>query len=345
MQNDGATQRETAIRDVLMKLVDDHGVAAVEAMASLAIEGMVLSRDGKLVFANRHFLDLIAANDDDILGIDICDLVAPEERQSVVEHLRQRDESPYETVLKSRDGEDLPVLVCPSYLTIDGETHRLAGFLDLRPVKQRELAVRRALESTTFSLSRAIEARDPYTAGHMDRVATIGRLIATELNLPPEDIDAIAFGARVHDIGKLGVPVEILTKPNRLEAWEWHALKQHPTIGAEILRDIEFPWPVQEIVRHHHERCDGSGYPDGLAGEEIPLLVRIVAVADALEAITGVRPYHRYRSFRDALDILHNETGRYDADILQVTDRLEAAGRLEGLSFDGVDAPADVAGE
>jgi putative nucleotidyltransferase with HDIG domain len=145
--------------------------------------------------------------------------------------------------------------------------------------------------ATVRSLAAAIEARDAYTRGHSDRVAAHALAAAQELGLSAEQQMALEIASYLHDIGKIGIPEAILGKPGRLDADEFSRMKEHVTIGAGILGQVAFPWPVAPIVRHHHERWDGRGYPGGLAGEDIPLLARIVTVADSYEAMTSDRPY------------------------------------------------------
>lgn len=155
-----------------------------------------------------------------------------------------------------------------------------------------------ALDQVTRTLVQAVEAlaetvgkRDPYTAGHQARVAQISIGIARRLGLPEGQIEGIRLGALMHDIGKIAVPAELLTKPGKLSPQEFELIKQHTVIGEDIVRNIDFVHPVVRIVAEHHERMDGSGYPRGLKGDEILLEARIVAVADMVEAVSAHRPY------------------------------------------------------
>jgi PAS domain S-box-containing protein/putative nucleotidyltransferase with HDIG domain len=170
----------------------------------------------------------------------------------------------------------------------DGKPLRMIGlFQDITERKQAEAQLeksskqlRSSLIGTIQAISKAVEARDPYTAGHQQRVARLARCIAQEMNLDNERIDGLRMGAIIHDIGKINLPAEILSKPLRLTNLEYSLIQGHPQIGYDILKDIEFPWPVADIAHQHHECVDGSGYPQGLKGEEICLEARIVAVAD-----------------------------------------------------------------
>ena len=151
--------------------------------------------------------------------------------------------------------------------------------------------VHRSYLATITSLARTIEAKDPYTGGHTERVAEVALLLAKELDFDEAEQRAISVGAVIHDIGKVGIPDDILLKPGRLSPDELEIIRRHPEISTYILAELELPAMVKEMVRHHHERIDGRGYPDALAGEDIPLAARVLAVADALDAMTTNRPY------------------------------------------------------
>jgi putative nucleotidyltransferase with HDIG domain len=147
--------------------------------------------------------------------------------------------------------------------------------------------------STITSLARTVEAKDPYTSGHTERVAEIAMLLAAELGIEPAELPAINVGAIIHDIGKIGIPDQILLKPGPLTEEETQEMRRHPEISSYIVAELELPPAVKQMVRSHHERYDGGGYPDKLAGEEIPLAARILTVADTLDAMTSDRPYRK----------------------------------------------------
>jgi putative nucleotidyltransferase with HDIG domain len=165
--------------------------------------------------------------------------------------------------------------------------------------------------STVRSLAAAVDAKDPYTRGHSDRVAGFAAKIATRLDLTNDQCVALEMAAYLHDIGKIGVREEILLKPGPLSEDEMGQMRHHPLIGADILRPVGFPWPIVPVVRHHHERWDGAGYPAGLRGDEIPLLARVLTVADAYEAMTSDRPYRSGRTLSDAIDELRCCSGSH----------------------------------
>jgi PAS domain S-box-containing protein/putative nucleotidyltransferase with HDIG domain len=177
--------------------------------------------------------------------------------------------------------------------------------------------LKRTLESTVSALASALEMRDPFTAGHQQRVMDLACAIAEEMGLSEEQIEGIHMAGLIHDIGKINIPAEILNKPGQLTEIEYSLFKNHPQIGHDLLKTVEFPWPVAQIVLQHHERMDGSGYPQGLSGEEIMLEARILAVADIVEAIASHRPYRPARGAGDALEeILHNKGTLYDSEVV-----------------------------
>ncbi|MES9888360.1 MAG: HD domain-containing phosphohydrolase, partial [Candidatus Sedimenticola sp. 6PFRAG1] len=157
-------------------------------------------------------------------------------------------------------------------------------------VDERTLRLQRNLEQTISAMARTVEKKDPYTAGHQERVSELAVEIAREMDLDEEKVQALRLAGTVHDLGKIYVPSEILNRPGKLADYEFNVIKTHPVVGYEIIKDIDFPWPIAQMVRQHHERMDGSGYPDGLSNDEILLEARIMAVADVVEAMFSHRP-------------------------------------------------------
>ncbi len=180
-----------------------------------------------------------------------------------------------------------------------------------------------AMTAIVAVVAQVVETRDPYTAGHQRRVAHLARSIAAELRLPADTIEGLAMGGMIHDIGKVSIPAEILSKPGRLGSWERELIKTHPQTGAEILGDVTFPWPIAAMVRQHHERMDGSGYPLGLKGAEIALEARIMAVADVVEAMASHRPYRPSLGIEAAHEEIEANRGvLYDTDVVDACLRL-----------------------
>lgn len=183
--------------------------------------------------------------------------------------------------------------------------------------------LRRGLEQSIQTIAATVEARDPYTAGHQRRVGELATAIALELGLPQEQVDGIHFAAIIHDLGKIQIPAEILSKPGKLSEIEYMLIKTHPQTGYDILKEIEFPWPIADIVVQHHERLDGTGYPHGLKGEQILIESRILAVADVVEAIYSHRPYRAALGIESALDEIKRGRGSaFESSVVDACVRL-----------------------
>ena len=213
------------------------------------------------------------------------------------------------------------------YVTVmvgdDGPKELIGYMFDITERKEAEKQLERSLTGTIRAISTAIEARDPYTSGHQQRVADVAVAIADEMGLDANCIEGIRLGAMIHDIGKIQLPAEILTKPARLTEIEYSLVKDHPKVSFDILKSVEFPWPVADIAYQHHERMDGSGYPQGLKGDEACLEARIVAVADVVEAMASHRPYRPGLGIDKALEEISQNKGQlYDVDAADACLRL-----------------------
>jgi len=177
--------------------------------------------------------------------------------------------------------------------------------------------LRRTLGTTIRAVALTVETRDPYTAGHQRRVADLACAIAREMGVPEERVEGLHAAGLVHDIGKIAIPAEILTKPAKLSSLEYSFIQVHPQQAYDILKNIDFPWPIADIVLQHHERMNGSGYPKGLKGDEILLEARIIAVADVVEAMASHRPYRAAIGLEAALDEIKKNVGRlYDPAVV-----------------------------
>ncbi len=184
---------------------------------------------------------------------------------------------------------------------------------------QEEIVNHNHLMEMVTSLAGAIDAKDPYTKGHSTSVSRYAEALARAVNLPEHEVERIKVGALLHDVGKIGIPENVLKKPGKLDNDEWEIMKQHPTIGAEkVLAPNEALRDLIPIVKYHHERLDGKGYPEGLKGNEIPLAARIVSVADAYHALVSDRPYRKGMPIEKACAILKEGAGiQWDADLVR----------------------------
>jgi putative two-component system response regulator len=184
-------------------------------------------------------------------------------------------------------------------------------------LRQNVVRFQKALEGFVQAIALTVEMRDPYTAGHQDRVADLAYSIATKMGMPEDRVYGLRMACVIHDLGKITIPGEILCKPGRLSKPEYQMIKTHVQSGYDILKKIDFPWPLADIVMQHHERMDGSGYPSGLKGEQILLEARILSVADVFETIGSHRPYRPALGMKKAIAELTENSGRlYDPDVV-----------------------------
>jgi PAS domain S-box-containing protein/putative nucleotidyltransferase with HDIG domain len=191
---------------------------------------------------------------------------------------------------------------------------------DMRLSLQRS---NRIIEGTIQAMAKTVEMRDPYTAGHQRRVSKLACIIAKRMGLSQEQTEAVRVSSTLHDIGKIYVPAEILSKPGVLNETERTLIREHPRVGFEILKTEEFPWPIADIVFQHHERMDGSGYPEGLSGKDIRIEARIIAVADIVEAMASHRPYRPALGINKALEELKLNKGKlYDKQVAEICIKL-----------------------
>ena len=226
-----------------------------------------------------------------------------------------------------------PIWVIYTLFSVNDENNKAVGWATVsRDISKRRLnekKIRQGFIGTIATIAKIVEVRDPYTGGHQERVSLLSTAIAEEMHLGKDRIQGIGIGAKIHDIGKIQIPAELLSKPSKLTSTEFSLIQSHAETGFEILKDIDFPWPVAEIAHQHHERVDGSGYPQGLKGDEILLEARIVAVADVVEAMSSHRPYRAALGVEVALEEIRAQRGtKYDAAVVDACLKLFAEKRF-----------------
>lgn len=335
---DPATQRATGVIEYSRDITSTRKVEAAlrnaeERYRLLAenVSDVIWSVDshGRFTYVSPSARERWGFSPEELLGRHLGDFLTPASRNALLEHvaavssgaraeascgiefLRKGGQVAWHEVRVSPLRDDTGAVVEVVGVSRDiTERHHTEEEL-----RQSLARAKLTLEATATALAVALEKRDPYTAGHEHRVSRLACAIAQKLGLSPEQIDAIRLAATLHDIGKLYVPAEILSKPGKLLPVEMEIVKQHPIVGYEILRHIPFAEPVAEVVLQHHERLNGSGYPSGLAGDSIRLEARIIAVADVVEAMASHRPYRPARGIPEALRELAEKQGiLYDPD-------------------------------
>ena len=294
--------------------------------------------DGQVTYANRTGLEWFGYAEEEIVGHkSITDMVAEGERERAARTMRRAVEDGEvptgEYTVVRRDGSSFPALVSSRAIMHDGRPIGVRGILiDISERVETARRVERALAGTIHALAVTTEMRDPYTAGHQERVTKLAVAIGRKMELPEARLEGLRVAGLLHDVGKVSVPAEILSKPTGLSEIEFALVRSHPETGHAILREIDFPWPVAAIVLQHHERMDGSGYPNGLHGEEILLEARILAVADTVEAMASHRPYRAAFGIAEVLAELARGAGRvFDADAASACQELFAE---DGFQWD-----------
>jgi len=240
--------------------------------------------------------------------------------------LLEKGEVIFESAHYRKDGSIMPVEIKARVFDLHNRPLILSAARDITERKQAERQVRegleklrQALKGTVMALANTVEIKDPYTAGHQRRVAQLSCAMARELGWSSDQVEGMQVLCFLHDIGKIAVPAEILNKPGKISLTEFSLIKIHPQVGYDILKDIDFPWPVAQGVLQHHERLDGSGYPSGLTEREISPEAKILAVADVVEAMASHRPYRPGLGIDQALkEITENKGKLYDPQVVEI---------------------------
>jgi len=285
---------------------------------------VVLDTKGKVVRINKYILEVGGYPEEALVGrhIEGLEMFPPESLARILSAFRRLEAGemvpPYEVTAHLQTGEKKFIEIHSSLLKRNGRVVGIVALLrDITERKEAFERVRKTMEGTVEALMSATERRDPYTAGHQQRVTKLACAIARELGVSQDEAEGIRVAGSLHDIGKIYVPAEILSKPGRISTIEFSLIKIHPEVGQEILRAIDFPWPVADIVLQHHERWNGSGYPAGLEGEHILPEARILAVADVMEAMSSHRPYRPSCGVDRALEEISRNRGiLYDPTVV-----------------------------
>ncbi|MDD5057002.1 MAG: PAS domain S-box protein [Sideroxydans sp.] len=301
---------------------------------------MLEAESGAITTWNHAAETIFGYTRDEALGQVLHDFLVPqrfrEQARSGMAHFAASGEGAAvnktsELIARHKNGNEFPIELSLSAMQIDGKWFASGIARDITQRKQTEAALinaleqnqqhlaqmRDSLEDTVKAISSIVEVRDPYTSGHQVRVAALAAAIAKQMSLPEEQVHAIYLAGVVHDLGKIQIPAEILSKPGKLNAIEFRYIKTHAQAGFDILKDIKFPWPIAQMVLQHHERLDGSGYPQGLKDGDILPEARILAVADVVEAMSSHRPYRPGLGMEAALAEIGRGSGQqFDAAVV-----------------------------
>jgi PAS domain S-box-containing protein len=313
------------------------------ALVEQSLAGIYIVDNARLIYANPRTAEIFGYTPEEIVDKPVHDLVAPEDRELVRANVARRISGEINSLQYAfrglrKDGSVVNLGVHGSRAIIKDRPVVIGVMQDITDKLRTEAQIRdyvvrleRSIMGTVDAVSRMVEMRDPYTSGHERRVGQLAAAIAKEMGFSDDSAHGLEITGYVHDIGKITVPAEILSKPGKLSAIEFEMVKTHAEQGYEILKDVDFPWPVAEIVRQHHERLDGSGYPRGLKGDEILLEARILAVADVVESMATHRPYRPSLGIVPALEEIEKNGGRlYDPRVAETCLRLF---REKGYNF------------
>ncbi len=325
-----------SLDNILMAESRQRSDATLRATFDSAIDGIILydPDTDRLVRFNRAISKMLGYSPEEMEGLTMKNMHPEEDLPGIMEDLKKQMSGvtplAVNIPMKRKDGSIFYADVNSSPLVIDGRLHMLGIFRDVTMQRELERKEREAIErlrvalaTTIHVLAQILERRDPYTAGHQRRVAALAGEIAREMGFDQGRVDGIIMTGQVHDIGKVSIPAEILSKPGRLSQLEMQIIREHPLHGREILKDVDFPLPLSEIVYQHHERLDGSGYPRGIKGDEILQEARIIAVADVVEAMASHRPYRPSHGIDVALEEIEKNRGiLYDEQIVDICAKL-----------------------
>ncbi len=302
-----------------------------------------VDRDGVFRYVSPSHEKVLGFRREDMIGRPVCEFIHPDHRDYVCEEADKafslRKGGSLEALCRKED-KDFTWLEVSFEPLVNGRDEMIGAVLSGRDItyqketekeiQQNLLHLKKVLNDTALTLAMAMEKRDPYTAGHQHRVSRLSCAIARELGLPDETVSGIQIASVLHDIGKISIPSEILSKPGALTDIEFSLLKTHSQIGHDILKNIEFPWPIAKIVNQHHERVNGTGYPQGLDDGSILMEARIIGLADTVEAMASHRPYRPALGIARAFEEIQDKRGvLYDANVVDACFRLHETGAFD----------------
>lgn len=327
--------KPVGLRGIMIDLTKQKKMEADITRRALAMDHssdtiVITDTKGIITYVNPAFERITGYSREEAIGKNPSVLKSGKQDESCYRHLWQTISGGKtwtgQLINKKRDGSlyTEEATISPVFSSSGEIVNYVAVKRDVTDRKQAEEELKRSLENlekammgTIQVITLTVERRDPYTAGHQRRVSDIAVAIATEMGFSKDQVEGIRTVGVIHDLGKIAVPAEILSKPGRITEHEFGIIKSHPQVGFEILKDIEFPWPIAQIVLQHHERMDGSGYPQGLLAEDILLEARVLAVADVVEAMSSHRPYRPTLGLDKALEEIEQKKGvLYDRKVV-----------------------------
>jgi len=293
-------------------------------LAQASIEGLFILQSGLIMDTNQVSDAMLGYKTTEFQGQEFASLFESKSRPAVGKYLQGTEQKPFETDVRKKTGAVFPVEIHARSMQYQDVPLTVVAMRDISDRKKRDAAkqesagmFRDALGGSIQALSLTLALRDPFAAGHGEGVAELSAAIAEEMGFPEEKVDGMRLIGTVHDIGKISIPAEILSKPGKISDAERMLVENHPQTGFEILKGIKFPWPVAQIVLQHHERMNGTGYPAGLSGENILLEARIMAVADTVDAMVSDRSYRPAHDLDSAIkEITSNKGSLYDPKVV-----------------------------
>jgi len=283
-----------------------------------------LDADGAFSYINPAWEKILGHKKEDVIGRYFLDFAKSKDVRRYIRFFKQIKDNKktakgFTGTLLTKGGSErlFNISGSPNFDSKMNTTGLIGTIKDITELEKNVEMLRSALESTITAMAVIVESKDPYTAGHQKRVTDVAVAIAEEMNLPEDKISGIRMAAMIHDIGKINIPAEILSKPGQLTDIEFNMIRTHPEVGYNILKNIEFMYPVAQIVYQHHEKIDGSGYPRGLSGNDILIESKVIAVADVIEAMATDRPYRPSLGITAALEDIQRGKGTlYDPEVV-----------------------------